>query len=242
VPGYEWDVIDFSELYRTHAGDVHRFVLFLSGDPALADDILSETFIRLWHARDRVDLTTVKGYLLAIARNLFLADRRHARRMTTLDERAPDTRPGPERRAHAHLGLAAVLAALQTLPEIDRAAVLLRAEGMSYDEVAAALGISPVAARVKVRRARLKLAEAMRIGGPGIAEPEWDDDHGPFDPGRASHRNRVVGNGGDHVDLAREDPAPVTSLGTVKATINRLHRGPSTIDNHVRRNPRPWRQ
>jgi DNA-directed RNA polymerase specialized sigma24 family protein len=29
-------------------------------------DILSETFIRLWHARDRVDLTTVKGYLLAI--------------------------------------------------------------------------------------------------------------------------------------------------------------------------------
>lgn len=166
-------MIDFSELYRTHARDVHRFVLFLSGDPSLADDILSETFIRLWHARDRVDLTTVKGYLLAIARNLFLADRRHARRMTTLDERAPDTRPGPERHAHAHLELRAVLAALQTLPEIDRAAVLLRAEeGMSYDEVAAALAISPVAARVKVHRARLKLAEALRTGGPGIAQPE----------------------------------------------------------------------
>jgi len=166
-------VIDFSELYRTHSGDVHRFVLFLSGDPALADDILSETFIRLWHARERVDLTTVKGYLLTIARNLFLADRRHARRLTTLDARAPDARPDPERRAHAHLELAAVLTALQTLPEIDRAAVLLRAEEeMSYDEVAAALGISPVAARVKVHRARLKLAEALRTGGPVIAEPE----------------------------------------------------------------------
>ena len=159
-------MIDFSELYRTHAGDVHRFVLFLSGDPALADDILSETFIRLWHARDRVDLTTVKSYLLAIARNLFLADRRLARRMTTLDERTQDARPDPERRAHAHFELQTVLAALQTLPEIDRAAVLLRAEeGMSYDEVAAALGISPVAARVKVHRARLKLAEALRTGG-----------------------------------------------------------------------------
>lgn len=152
---------------------MHRFVLFLSGDPTLADDILSETFIRLWHARKRVDLTTVKGYLLTIARNLFLADRRHVRRMTTLDERAQDTRPGPERRAHAHLELQAVLAALQRLPEMDRAAVLLRAEeGMSYDEVAAALGISPVAARVKVHRARLKLAEALRTGGPGVAEPE----------------------------------------------------------------------
>jgi len=49
--------------------------LFLSGDAALADDILSETFIRLWYARGRVDLTTVNGYLFAIARNLFLAER-----------------------------------------------------------------------------------------------------------------------------------------------------------------------
>jgi RNA polymerase sigma-70 factor (ECF subfamily) len=167
------DVIDFSELYRTHAADVHRFVLFLSGDPALADDILSETFIRLWHARGRVDLTTVRGYLLAIARNLFLAELRRARRMTTLDERARDTRPGPERRAQSHLELQAALAALQTLPEIDRAAVLLRAEeGMSYEEVAAALGLSPAAARVKVHRSRLKLAEVLRTRGPGIAKSE----------------------------------------------------------------------
>jgi RNA polymerase sigma-70 factor, ECF subfamily len=169
----ERDVVDFSELYRTHAGDVHRFALFLSGDPVLADDIVSETFIRLWYARRRVDLTTVKGYLLAIARNLFLAEWRHTRRMTALDDRARDPRPGPERRAHANIDLQVVLAALQTLPEIDRAAVLLRAEeGMSYEEVAATLGISAVAARVKVHRARLKLAEALRTGHPAVVEAE----------------------------------------------------------------------
>jgi RNA polymerase sigma-70 factor (ECF subfamily) len=162
-----------SKLYRAHAGDVHRFVLFLSGDSALADDILSETFIRLWHARDRVDLATVKGYLLTIARNLFLAERRHSRRTTALDERASDSGPGPERQAHSRIELQAVLAALQTLPEIDRAAVLLRAEqGMSYEEVAAALGLSSGAARVKVYRARLKLAEALRAHGPTVNETE----------------------------------------------------------------------
>lgn len=166
-------MVDFSELYQTHARDVHRFALFLSGDPALADDIVSETFIRLWHARRRVDLTTVKGYLLAIARNLFLAERRHVRRMTTLDDRARDTRPGPERRVHAHLDLQVVLEALQLLPEIDRSAVLLRAEeGLSYEEVAAALGISAGAARVKVHRARLRLAEALRAGRPPVVEAE----------------------------------------------------------------------
>ncbi|HEY3382514.1 MAG TPA: sigma factor [Vicinamibacterales bacterium] len=59
-------MIDFSELYKAHAHEVHRFVLFLSGDRALADDVVSETFIRLWHARSRVDLGTVKAYLLTI--------------------------------------------------------------------------------------------------------------------------------------------------------------------------------
>ncbi len=160
-------MIEFSELYRAHAADVHRFALFLSGDPALADDLVSETFIRVWHARERLDLRTVRGYLLAIARNLFLAERRRSRRLTTLDARTADVRPGPEQRTAAQVELTSVLAALQMLPEIDRAAVLLRAEeGMSYEEIAATLGTSPAAARVRVHRARLKLAEARRAGGP----------------------------------------------------------------------------
>ena len=35
-------MVDFSELYRADAGDVYRFALFLSGDAAVADDIVSE--------------------------------------------------------------------------------------------------------------------------------------------------------------------------------------------------------
>jgi RNA polymerase sigma-70 factor (ECF subfamily) len=166
-------VVDFSDLYRTYAGDVYRFALFLSGDEAVADDIVSETFIRVWHARGRVDLTTVKGYLMAIARNLFLAEVRHARRWTAVTDQARDERPGPERCAQSSSDLRRVLAALQTLPALDRAAVLLRAEeGMSYEEVAATLNISAVAARVKVHRARLKLAEALRDPSPALAQSE----------------------------------------------------------------------
>jgi RNA polymerase sigma-70 factor (ECF subfamily) len=54
-----------------------------------------------------------------------------------------------------------VAAALRQLPEVDRAALLMRAEdGLPYEEIAAALGLSVAAARVKVHRARLKLAAA----------------------------------------------------------------------------------
>jgi RNA polymerase sigma-70 factor, ECF subfamily len=157
----------FSELYQAHSRDVYRFALFLSGDPDGAEDIASETFIRLWHARERVDLSTVKAYLLAIARNLFLEQRRRAVRRADLVDAHADPRPGPEAVAASRDELRAVLAELQTLPEIDRAAVLLRAEeGLSYDDIGAVLGITPATARVKVHRARTKLSRAR---GPSTA-------------------------------------------------------------------------
>ena len=56
--------------------------------------------------------------------------------------------------------LRAVFEALQQLPEIDRAALLLRAhEGLSYAEIAATLDLTVAAARVKVHRARMRLIE-----------------------------------------------------------------------------------
>ena len=162
----------FSELYRTYAGDVRRFALFLSGDAALADDIVSETFIRMWTARARVDLTTVKAYLLAIARNLYLQQRRQAKRMSPMLVDVTDSRPGPHQQADARDELRAVLESLQLLSEIDRSAVLMRADaGMSYAEIARALGISEASAKVKVHRARLKLSAARGGARSGDVKP-----------------------------------------------------------------------
>jgi len=164
----------FSELFQAHSRDVYRFALFLSGDHDLAEDIVSETFIRVWHARDRLDLTTVKAYLLAIARNLFLDERRRAARRTALVDEHADPRPGPEQLASSRGELQVVLTELQALPEADRAAILLRAEeGLSYDEIGALLGLTPIAARVKVHRARTKLNRATgAAAGPGMSRGE----------------------------------------------------------------------
>ncbi len=149
----------FSELWERHSKDVYRFALYLSGDPALAEDITAETFLRIWSSPAPVRLPTVKAYLLAIARNLYLHELRRAGRMRPLQATLPDrSRPGEQAEARAEL--ASVLAELQNLPETDRAALLLRAEdGLSYEEIAEVLGISLAAAKVKVHRARLKLAE-----------------------------------------------------------------------------------
>jgi RNA polymerase sigma-70 factor, ECF subfamily len=156
-------LVDFGALYLAHARDLRKFALYLSGDAAAADDLVSEAFVRAWTVRERVEMATVRGYLFTIVRNLFLKQRRHERRQVSLDERLADERPGPDERAGDQRDLRLVLAALARLPETDRAAVLMRADaGVPYEEIAAALGISTVAAKVKVHRARLRLAESLR--------------------------------------------------------------------------------
>lgn len=159
----------FEELYARHAPAVYRFALSLSGNRATAEDLTSETFVRVWSARDRLELTSVIGYLITIARHLYLEQLRREERHSELDHEPADGTPGPQERAAGRSELDAVLADLQTLPEPDRAALLMRAhEQVGYEEIAAALKISVGAAKVKVHRARRRLVELRlrREGNP----------------------------------------------------------------------------
>ena len=151
---------DFERLYEAYASDVYRFALYLSGSPARAEDIASETFVRVWTLRDTIRAASVKAYLFTIARNLNADGRRREARQVELPGLLSDPAPGPDILAETRQELATVLAALQQLPEVDRAALLMRAQdAMPYEEIATALGLSLPAAKVKVHRARLRLAE-----------------------------------------------------------------------------------
>jgi RNA polymerase sigma-70 factor (ECF subfamily) len=151
---------DFSALYRKYAPEVFRFALYLSGERAEAEDIAAETFARAWASPEAIRAATVKGYLFTIARNLFLQGLRKKSRHVELSADLPDSQPSQRAQLERKTELRAVLARLQTLPEIDRAALLMRSlDGMPYEEIALALGISLSAAKVKVHRARLALAD-----------------------------------------------------------------------------------
>lgn len=152
-------MISFHDLYQSYAQDVYRFAFYLSGDAAEADDITSETFVRAWTAFDHLKTPTVKAYLLTIARHLYLQSRKRKERHVVLDDQMEATTPDPAQRAEIRSELDAVMKVLQAMPEIDRAVLLMRAQdGLSYEEIAEANGISVAAAKVKVHRARLKLA------------------------------------------------------------------------------------
>jgi RNA polymerase sigma-70 factor (ECF subfamily) len=155
-------MMDFHGLYSRYARDVHRFALYLSGDAALADDITSETFLRAWSSTAPIREATVKSYLFAIARNVYRTELQRARRHVELPDTMESTRVDPDEGLDQRAALAEVLRALRQLPETDRAALIMRAQDeMPYDEIARALNVSLSSAKVKVHRARLKLAALL---------------------------------------------------------------------------------
>ena len=154
-------MLTFHELYERHAQDVYRFAYWLSGDAAEAEDITSETFVRAWMAKSPVRTETVKAYLFAIARNLHHEQFRRTKRETDLRLIERDLSPAPEQLVEDRLALEEAQAGMQMLPEVDRAALIMRVlYEMPYEEIARALSLPVVTAKVKVHRARLKLAEA----------------------------------------------------------------------------------
>lgn len=154
-------MLNFQELYEDYAADVYRFVLWLTGDRFEAEDIASETFIRAWTHNNTIRTETLKAYLFTIARNAYLERHRKGKNQVALNDIYPDPAPGPDKRVDAYLKLQSVHRVLRILPEIDRAAFVLRVQHeLPYAEIARVLELSLSAVKVKVHRVRKKLLAA----------------------------------------------------------------------------------
>jgi RNA polymerase sigma factor (sigma-70 family) len=154
-------MLNFQDLYESYATEVYRFAFWLAGDFCEAEDITSETFIRAWVNRSTIRTETLKAYLFTIARNAFLQRQRKRRHQVVLEDVYPDPAPGPLERVETQLELLRVQTFLQTLPEIDRAAFVLRVQHeLPYAEIARVLELSLSTAKVKIHRVRKKLLAA----------------------------------------------------------------------------------
>jgi RNA polymerase sigma-70 factor (ECF subfamily) len=151
-------MLDFEKLYEDYAAEVYRFAFWLAGDGTEAEDITSETFVRAWARKSAIRTETLKAYLFTIARNIYLEHMRKNRNHVALEDVHPDPSPGPYRSVESKLELLRVMEVIQSLPEIDRAAFVLRVQhDLPYDEIARVLELSLTAAKVKVHRVRKKL-------------------------------------------------------------------------------------
>jgi RNA polymerase sigma-70 factor (ECF subfamily) len=158
-------IVDLEGTIAELAPRVLRYATARLGDPALAEDVAQESLaalVRAWRNGGAPD--SAEAFVFAIARRR--AGRAvWRRRLAAPLELAVGTRtdePSPEARAIATDESARVRAALARLSSRDREAILLVAVGgLSMAEAAAALGLSISAVKMRVSRARIRLAALL---------------------------------------------------------------------------------
>ena len=148
-------------LYEECAERLYRFAVARTRDAALAEDVVSETFLRAVREERRLPAAPPAriAWLYRTAGNLIIDDFRRRRRDEERAKLIASTDPpAADERTHAELWIA-----VDRLPETQRTAVMLRyAQGMKITDVAEALGRSEGAVKQLLLRALRTLRE--RVG------------------------------------------------------------------------------
>jgi RNA polymerase sigma-70 factor (ECF subfamily) len=170
------DPAAFEVLVRLYGSSVLGYLTRICGDRDRAEDCFQETFGRVHQNLHQVRPTAFRAWLFRIATNTAIDGFRKQSRvkMTSLDQTAEgenlgvardaivDQVPGPAEVASQHEQLAAVRQAVASLPDGQRAALVLAYyQQMSYSQVAEVLGCSVGAVKTQMSRALTTLAERL---------------------------------------------------------------------------------
>jgi RNA polymerase sigma-70 factor, ECF subfamily len=150
-------------LFDTYHQPLVRFLSRQIGDRDWAEEIAQETFVR---AMKQETIASERSWIFAVAMNLVRdearKDARRRRRLELMHDEAKAesvVQPGPTSMARDE-ERAMARQAVETLADRDRDALLMREEGLSYEEIAAALDLSIGSVGTTLSRARRRLMEA----------------------------------------------------------------------------------
>src|SRR3954447_5146420 len=152
----------FGAVYARYHAPLYAYCRSIVRDPDDAKDALQNTMVKALAALGRGEdrELPLKPWLFRIAHNESVSLLRRRRPSEPLTDALSPPVPGVEAQAAARERLSQLVADLQELPERQRSALIMReVNGLAYEEIAAALAISPGAARQTVFEARAALAE-----------------------------------------------------------------------------------
>jgi RNA polymerase sigma-70 factor (ECF subfamily) len=158
------DLAAFERLYRDNERRVFALCMRLSSDPALAEELTQEVFIRAWRKLGSFrGHSAFSSWLYPLTVNVALTERRSRRRrlarvvptddVMTLEPKAPV--PTPE------TGFDLEKAMTRLPPGARRVFVLHDVEGRTHEEIASLLGLAPGTSKAQLHRARRLLREAL---------------------------------------------------------------------------------
>ncbi len=154
----------FQEIYAQLAPGVRRYLSHLAGRSEIADDLLQETFLQMHRSRAAYNPAyAVRPWVFGLARNVFLMNRRAARRWANVHESREDLPEFPVLPEADRLGSRdEIRRCMAKLPPDQTEALLLHHEwGFTFEEIAGMLGISAAAARARASRGMADLRVAL---------------------------------------------------------------------------------
>ncbi|PVM82947.1 sigma-70 family RNA polymerase sigma factor [Caulobacter endophyticus] len=142
---------------------LRAFARSLAGDAHAADDLVQDTLLKAWNARESYVVgTNMKAWAFMILRNQFYSGKRRSWRLLELDQETAERTLVAADDAHAVLDLDDLRRGLALLPEEQREAlILVGAGGLSYDEAATITGVVVGTVKSRVSRARASLARIL---------------------------------------------------------------------------------
>ncbi|MBI2797484.1 MAG: sigma-70 family RNA polymerase sigma factor [Gemmatimonadetes bacterium] len=156
--------VEVERLFRTYHDTLVRYLTRRLGDRDWAEEVAQETFVR---ALRQERIVNERAWLFAVATNLVRDDaRKDARRRKHLEllraESEQEAAQEPETQTLERAQeMALARAALESLAEKDRLALLMKEEGLDYHEIAEALDLSVGSVGTTLSRARRRLAEGF---------------------------------------------------------------------------------
>ena len=145
---------------------LRAFARGLCGKSDLADDLVQETLLKAWTARERFEPgTSIRAWTFVILRNVYLSGLRRSRFQGDYDETAAERILSAPAEQEGPMHLSDLHRALMTLaPERREALLLIGAGGFSYEEAAAIAGCAVGTIKSRVGRARAQLANMIEDG------------------------------------------------------------------------------
>lgn len=159
----------FREVVRRYERPIVNLIARIVQDPALAEDLAQETFLKAFRNLGTFDASRkLSSWIFRIAHNTALDALRRARSGATrsdadIEDMAIAAPPDPVEQADLARALDGALRGLR--PEFRAAIVLRYHEGRSYEEIGDAMGIPEGTAKTFVHRARKQLADRLAAAG-----------------------------------------------------------------------------
>ncbi len=156
----------YSAIYRNHAKELRNFIFYRYGDLERAEDIVQDSFVKLWAKCSQIIYSKVVGFLYKVCNNLAL-DQLRSKKVALKFEKSlvlVNEQEDPYFQLRTSEFKTKLEKVISDLPEKQREAFLMnRIDKLSYKEIAKRLGVSQTAIEKRISKALLKLNSIEEI-------------------------------------------------------------------------------